>query len=52
MPIMKPCAVLFRCTGNYGGPEYFEMVLDMLEDATEGLLETILSKQPITFGNY
>jgi protein-tyrosine phosphatase len=31
----------------YGGPEDFEMVLDMLEDAAEGLLETILSKQPI-----
>lgn len=31
----------------YGGPEDFEMVLDMLEDAAEGLLETILGKQPI-----
>ncbi len=30
-----------------GGPEDFEMVLDMLEDATEGLLETILRTQAI-----
>ncbi len=30
-----------------GGPEDFETVLDMLEDATEGLLETILSEQAI-----
>ena len=30
-----------------GGPEDFEMVLNMLEDATEGLLETILRKQAI-----
>ncbi len=30
-----------------GGPEDFELVLDMLEDATAGLLETILSKHAI-----
>jgi protein-tyrosine phosphatase len=30
-----------------GGPEDFERVLDMLEDATEGLLETIRGKQAI-----
>jgi protein-tyrosine phosphatase len=30
-----------------GGPEQFERVLDLLEDATEGLLETILSKQTV-----
>jgi protein-tyrosine phosphatase len=30
-----------------GGPEDFERVLDMLEDATEGLLEAILSRQAI-----
>jgi protein-tyrosine phosphatase len=30
-----------------GGPEGFETVLDMLEDATEGLLDTILSIQAI-----
>jgi protein-tyrosine phosphatase len=30
-----------------GGPEDFELVLDMLEDATEGLLETILSEHAI-----
>ena len=30
-----------------GGPDDFELVLDMLEDATKGLLETILSKRPI-----
>ncbi len=29
------------------GPKDFEMVLDMLEDATEGLLETILRTQAI-----
>lgn len=28
-----------------GGPEAFDRVLDLLEDATDGLLETILSKQ-------
>jgi len=31
----------------YGGPDGFEMVLDMLEDAAEGLLAAILSKPPI-----
>ncbi len=30
-----------------GGPEDFEAVLDMLEDATEGLLNAILSKRPV-----
>lgn len=30
-----------------GGPEDFDLVLDMLEDATAGLLETILSKHAI-----
>ena len=30
-----------------GEPEDFEMVLGMLEDATEGLLETILSKRAV-----
>ena len=30
-----------------GGPEDFERVLDMLEDATEGLLETILSERAV-----
>jgi protein-tyrosine phosphatase len=30
-----------------GGPEDFERVLDMLEDATEGLLETILSERTV-----
>ena len=31
----------------YGGPDGFAKVLEMLEDATEGLLQTILSKQTI-----
>ena len=30
-----------------GKPEDFELVLDMLEDATGGLLETILSRRPV-----
>lgn len=42
MPLMKPYAVLFCCGG---GPEEFETVLKMLEDATEGLLDAIRSSR-------
>jgi protein-tyrosine phosphatase len=31
----------------YGGPRGFELVLDMLEDASRGLLEAILQKQRV-----
>jgi len=31
----------------YGSPAGFDRVLDMLEDATEGLLQSILSEQPL-----
>ncbi len=30
----------------YGGPEGFEYVLDLIEDAAEGLLRTVLEGQP------
>ena len=31
----------------YGGPDKFDLVLDMLEDAAEGLLQSILSEPPL-----
>ncbi len=31
----------------YGGPDKFDLVLDMLEDASEGLLQAILSEQAL-----
>lgn len=47
MEYARSCAAREVPDPYAGGPDDFEAVLDMLEDATVGLLQTILSKQTI-----
>ncbi|MCC3424637.1 MAG: low molecular weight phosphotyrosine protein phosphatase [Microcoleus sp. PH2017_01_SCD_O_A] len=36
----------------YGGPEGFDRVIDLLLDASEGLLEYVISQEQLTINNY